>query len=214
MSNLEWALGDVVTATETQPAPHTIPTFSCLCGPTPQTRNASTPLQVFQLFLTALVLESIVQQSKLFASQKGVNLEFRLEELLPFIGLNVTMGMLCLPQIRDYWSTKEVLATPWFSAIMLRDRFLVILRFLHVVDSTLQKKRGDDGHDPLYKVRPLIDHISAVFPKYYQPARHLSVDEMICRVAFLQYLPKKPTRFGIKVWIAICFGFSSIYRCL
>jgi len=40
---------------------------------------------------------------------------------------------------------------------------------------------------------------------YYQPAQHISIDEMMigtrCRVAFLQNMPKKPKRFGIKVWI-------------
>ena len=49
-----------------------------------------------------------------------------------------------------------------------------------------------------------MDHLSAVFPSYYQPAQWLSVDEMTigtrCRNSFLQYLPQKPTEFGIKVF--------------
>jgi len=44
-----------------------------------------------------------------------------------------------------------------------------------------------------------------VFPHYYQPGRHLSVDEMMIgtrfHVSFLQYLSKKPTKFGIKVFV-------------
>ena len=86
---------------------------------------------------------------KLFASQKGTNLDFSIDELLAFIGLNIAMGMLRLPQARDYWSTNEILATPWFAAIMLRDRFFHILRFLHLVDSTKQKSKGEGGYDPL-----------------------------------------------------------------
>lgn len=43
------------------------------------------------------------------------------------------------------------------------------------------------------------------FSQYYQPSRHFSIDEMmigtICRIAFLQYIPKKLTCFGIKVWV-------------
>ena len=50
-----------------------------------------------------------------------------------------------------------------------------------------------------------MDHLAAVYPQYYFPSRYLSIDEMMvgtrCRVVFLQYLPKKPTKFGIKVWI-------------
>jgi hypothetical protein len=57
----------------------------------------------------------------------------------------------------------------------------------------------------LYKVRLLIDHLAAVFPKYYRPGRNVSIDEMMigtrCRISFLQYIPKKRTRFGIKVWV-------------
>ena len=57
----------------------------------------------------------------------------------------------------------------------------------------------------MFKIRPLVDHLNAVFPEYYKPSRHLSIDEMMigtrCRVAFLQYIPKKPTRFRIKVWV-------------
>ena len=57
----------------------------------------------------------------------------------------------------------------------------------------------------MYKVRPLIDHLAAVFPKYYRPGRNVSIDEMMigtrCRISFLEYIPKKPTRFGIKVWV-------------
>ena len=61
------------------------------------------------------------------------------------------------------------------------------------------------GYDLLYKVRPIADHLPAVLSKHYHPSRHLSVDEMMigtwCRLSFLQYMPKKPMHFGIKVWV-------------
>ena len=50
-----------------------------------------------------------------------------------------------------------------------------------------------------------MDHLAAVFPQYYFPSRYISIDEMMvgtrCHVVFLQYLPKKPTKFGMKVWV-------------
>lgn len=88
---------------------------------------------------------------------------------------------------------------------MSQDRFQTILRYLCLNDSSLQNKSGEEGYDRLYKLRPLLDHLAAVFPLYYQAARHVSVDEMMigthCKVSFLQYMPKKPTKFGIKVWV-------------
>ena len=76
--------------------------------PSPQTNIAKTPLEVFQLFFTSIILDSIEQQTKLFASQKGKDLEFCVEELMAFMGLNIAMGMLHIPQVKDYWSTNKI----------------------------------------------------------------------------------------------------------
>ena len=73
------------------------------------------------------MLESIVNQTRLFAQQKGVDFPFCVEELQAFIAINLAMGLLRLPQIRDYWSRSEELATLWFRSIMSRDHFLCIL---------------------------------------------------------------------------------------
>ena len=186
-------------------APKTLPAFEFSIGPIPRTKTEKTPMKVFQLFMTLSVLGTIVTQTNAYAQEKGVTLSLHVEELQAFIAMNVAMGMLRLPQIRDYWATNDILSTPWFPAIMSRDRFFQLLRYLHLVDSSLQHKKGEEGYDPLFKVRPLIDHLSAVFPHYYQLGRHLLVDEMMigtrCHVSFLQYLPKKPTKFGIKVFV-------------
>lgn len=104
------------------------------------------------------------------------------EELQAFIGMNIVMGMLQLPQVRDYWATSGILDTPWFASIMPCDRFYAILRYLHLVDSSLQKKNGEDGYDALFKIHTLTDHLSAVFPRYYQPGQCMSVDEMMIRM--------------------------------
>ena len=124
------------------------------------------------MLCTTAIVEGIVQQN-----QKEFS--FCAEELLAFIGLNVAMGLIQLPQIQDYWNKNEVLATPFFPSIMSCDRFQNILRYLHLNDSSQQKKHGEDGYDALYKVRPLLDHFSAVFPLYYQPAQHINIDEMM-----------------------------------
>ena len=203
--SIKWKVYDVQTSADGQPSPRVLPPFISEAGPAPRTQQAKSPLEIFYLFLTMAILESIVKQTILFAQTKGATFEFYLEELLAFIGLHIAMGLLKLPQIKDYWCTNEVISTPWFPAIMPRDRFFTIMRFLHLADSSKQKKAGEAGYDQLFKIRPLLDHLSAVFPRYYQPARELSIDEMMigtrCRISFLQYMPKKPCKFGVKVWV-------------
>ena len=100
--------------------------------------------------------------SKIFASQKKMDFSFCYEELLDFIGITIAMGLSKLPQICDYWSKEQVLATPWFPAIMSRDHYFLILQYFHLVDSSLQKKKGETGYNPLFKVRPPCCHFSYV----------------------------------------------------
>ena len=57
---------------------------------------------------------------------------------------------------------------------MPRDRFLTIMHYLHLVDSSLQNETGEVGYDSLFKVRPLLDHLAAVSPRYYQSMREVS----------------------------------------
>jgi len=123
-----------------------------------------------------------------------------------------------LPQVRDYWTTSEVLSTPWFQQLCLVTDFLLFLDS-YIWWTPQSKKKGGEGFDPLYKVRPIVYHFSAVFSKYYQPSRTLSIDKMMigkrCRISFFQYMPKNPTRFGRKVWVVaeaktgwICFIYT------
>ena len=53
-------------------------------------------------FFSSIILEAIVQQMNLFANQKGVEFNFCLQELKAFLGINIAMGILQLPQVRDY----------------------------------------------------------------------------------------------------------------
>ena len=53
-------------------------------------------------------------------------------EIKAFLALVVAMGLVNQEDIRDYWSTDEVLSTPFFSQIMSRDKFMNILSFFHL----------------------------------------------------------------------------------
>ena len=55
-------------------------------------------------------------------------------------------------------------------------RFEQIKRFLHLADRTKEVPHGSPNHDPLYKVRPLLDAVQDNSMSLYQPGR--MVDEM------------------------------------
>ncbi|XP_022247948.1 piggyBac transposable element-derived protein 4-like, partial [Limulus polyphemus] len=161
----------------------------------------------------------IVEETNRFAHQQGDHLnndvrkkrrllkysDVTLEEILAFIGLTISLGITCLPSVTDYWSTTPSLHFPWFSSIFSREKFLTIARFFHFNDNTNNLPKTNPKHDKLFKVRPVLDHLLTAFPAHYNPSRELFIDEQMLgtkgRISFKQYLPSKPTKWGIKLWV-------------
>lgn len=110
-----------------------------------------------------------------------------------------------LPSNRSYWSKSWPYQNNNFRTIMSGRRFELILKFLHLNDSRQQPSRGQSGYDKLYKVRPLLDLVLENFQSMYTPTESLSIDESMVgfkgRLAFLQYMPKKPQKWGLKAWV-------------
>ena len=79
------------------------------------------------------------------------------------------------------------------------------MQFLHLNDGEKQPARGHPSFDRLYKVRPFLEKLIRNFKEAYIPSQDLSVDESIIgfkgRLSWIQYLPKKPTKWGIKAWV-------------
>ncbi|XP_069105020.1 piggyBac transposable element-derived protein 4-like [Argopecten irradians] len=126
------------------------------------------------------------------------------DEMRAYVGMNVMMGVKQLPRIWCYWSTDKRYGDPFISGVMPKTRFLKLNQYIHLRDTSDMPGRDDPDYDPLYKVRPLLDLVSKKFRKVYKPARDLSVDEAMIgfkgRVHFRQYMPAKPTKWGVKVW--------------
>ena len=128
-------------------------------------------LKRLRLFVTDCVLEGFVEPTRLVAIQKGdESFDVSKEEIIAFIGIKCCYGNYSSAKVRDYWSTSTIFSLLWFLAITSRDRFFKISSYLHLVDAIKQeKKRGESGCAPLYKVRPLINKPPETFAKYYQP---------------------------------------------
>ena len=61
------------------------------------------------------------------------------------------------------------------------------------------------NYDKLGKVRPVLTYLQARFSEVYTPGRELAVDEVMIkfqgRSSLKQYMPQKPIKRGIKVWV-------------
>ena len=106
------------------------------------------------------------------------------------------MGLIDLPNIQDYWSTAWTTQVPFFASIMTRERFQMVFWMLHVSHSRSSPPRRID------KVNAFMQPLVANFQCSYKPSRELAADETMVgfrgRFGPLQYMPNKPTKYGIK----------------
>ena len=179
--------------------------------------SGKSPMECLQLFLTCTILENIVKEINRYADDyiQSHNIPCNsrvhkwkpcnLEEIKKFIAIIIGVTVDGKTRIEDYWSTSWPFSTNAFSSVMSRNRFQLLLRFFHLNDSKLCKKRGQPGYDPLFKIRPFMAPLQQNFKNCYNLHREVSVDESMIgfkgRLWFIQYMPKKPTKWGMKAFV-------------
>ena len=101
---------------------------------------------------------------------------------------------------------------------MTRSRFESMQRYFHCCDTGNNPARGQPGHDKLCHVRRILDVVLSKCKSNYHPHKEQAIDEAMIgfkrRLSFKQYLPAKPTKFGIKVWERAnsCNGYVSEFQ--
>ena len=118
-------------------------------------------------------------------------------EMRAFLALILNMGIIQLPEIEDYWKTSWTSEIPFYGRVMSRDRFEQIFWMLHVSHSTTPATKID-------KIKITLDHLVDKFQYSYLPAQNVAVDETMVgfrgRFGARQYMPQKPTKWGIKAF--------------
>lgn len=183
------------------------PQFTHRGGPTDVIKRieSPTPYKYFNSLITDDIINYIVFQTNLYATQEGKRFTpTNVCEIKIFLGINILMGIKPLPSYRDYWSSSPDLHDEYISKLMPVNRFGWLLSHIHLSDNSLMPDRDQPNYDKLYKVRTFFNKISENFERCYEPQEKLAVDESMIRFkgrsSIKQYLPKKPIKRGYKVW--------------
>jgi hypothetical protein len=71
------------------------------------------------------------------------------------------------------------------------------------MDNENRIARGQPIYDPLFKVQPVLKHLTEKFQIVYTPDKFLTIDEAICiflgRINFRICMKGKPQKYGIKI---------------
>lgn len=169
------------------------------------------PIDYFQLFLTPQVLDEMVNETNLYATQilekTNVGPNSRLHDWTPtdrkemtkFIALLGWMGLVKVPKLADYWRRSELYAIPLPKNTMSRNRFELLLRFWHFANNEEAER-----NNRLSKVEKIIQMFVNSYQSTYTPAEKICIDETMVpwrgRLSFRQYIPSKRHRYGIKIY--------------
>jgi len=181
---------------------------------------------VDHIFLTDELIFNIVTETNRYARQTlestDITEHSRLntwkdvtsEDIRNYLALTILMGLSNLPSIADYWSMNPLYHNKVYHAVMSRNRYQIISRFLHFNNNDKYDPK-DPNRDKLYKVRPLLEYLIERFQDAYKPSKEVSIDEQLLlhkgRLSFRQYIPNKRARFGIKMF-SLCDQTGYLYN--
>ncbi|KAL2096765.1 hypothetical protein ACEWY4_005972 [Coilia grayii] len=168
--------------------------------PVPEHPKPLTPYEYFQQYVPSEMFQLITTMTHMYAEQSAVRgfKHASVSETEALVGLHMAMGVLGLPRVRMYWSSRINIGL--FQDTLSRDRFFQLRTNLHVVNNN---ERPSDSTDVFYKVRPLYDSIRKRCLEL-QMEENLSIDEQIVpfrgKLSVLQYVKGKPEPWGVKVY--------------
>ncbi|GFO32563.1 PiggyBac transposable element-derived protein 4-like [Plakobranchus ocellatus] len=132
-------------------------------------------------------------------------------EVKQLIFINFMFGIHQLPHYTHFWSTDELLIVQAAARVLSRNRYEAISRYFHLNISENFVPEGQEGHDPIFKVRPFFDLVLGKSRENMNPEREISIDEAMVaftgRQGFKQYIKSKPCPWGIKIWCGYLFNF-------
>lgn len=181
----------------------------------------TSPIEIFKAIWNLQIMEHIVEETNKYAwniiaraseSEEGISKASRLNdwdettvgELYQFFSVLIYMSLCYRARLDEYW-TVGILGMPSFRKIMSKNKFLLLLRFLHFVDNDALTD-SIHGYDKktykTYKNAPIVEHCNNKFAEIYIPKRDLSIDESLLlwkgRLSWVQCIRTKSARFGIK----------------
>lgn len=170
------------------------------------------PDTVFPQFITVEIVDEIVNCTNICIRQKQDAFsrirdakETTREEILALLGLLYFIGAKkqSHTDFHEIWDPDE--GNIVCRACLSSKRFLFLLRVIRFDDiNTRQERRLTDKLAP---VRTILDKFVSNCKNGYVVGEFMTIDEMLVpyrgRCSFIQYLPKKPAKYGLKLF-ALC----------
>lgn len=129
--------------------------------------------------------------------------------LLCFFGILIIIAALKVRFWRIPWMESEGLGLAFIQNAMSKNRFDQIRRYIRFVNNRRLVSKGNRNWSPLQKINPFIEKMLERFRACYTMGQFMSIDGSMIKykgkqIRFIQYMPAKPIKHGIKVFVLSC----------
>nr|CAH7756308.1 unnamed protein product [Callosobruchus chinensis] len=185
-----WSKSDLV---------HTEPVFSETDRK--EYRNMA-PVDAFEKIFDDEVFQFLADQSNLYAAFKNCNPSPNItaNEMRCFIAILIVSGYNKVPSKRSFWDSGADLRNQMVYEAMRRDRFDIIMRYLHCADNN-----DLDKQDKMAKLRPFMELLKLRFKNHFIPEREIDYDE-----SMIEYFGRHGYKQFIRVFCRDTGRFRSI----
>lgn len=157
----------------------------------------NSPYKLFSFFLSEDFFDQTARQSCIYSVQQNPNqpLTTSIEELQRFVGILLWTSLVRQPTTRRHWSPHT--RFPQIADVMTVNRFERLKKNIHFSNNLESKNKTE-------KILPVLQEIKQACKRLPMEEK-LSCDEQIIpfkgRISLKTYNPKKPHKWGYKMWV-------------
>ena len=143
-------------------------------GPTVSLPYDAAPTDFFAQVYPPQLIDLIVEQTNLYAEQRGVAgwVDTTAGEMEAFLGFVMATSVHRVPRLNNIWSSDWILGVPALARIFPRSCFWQLWANLHLADNTQAPDHTEPSFDRLYKLRPMLNILRDAFETAHEPSQH------------------------------------------
>ena len=104
------------------------------------------------------------------------------EEICAYLGVCVILSVNPARQLRHVFSSEPFLNNTVLHSVFTLWHFTKINHYFCVSDKTKEISKDNPGYDKLFKVRPVVEQLQRLFPKYWEFGHNICINESVISI--------------------------------